>query len=60
MNFQCALREVRFAPMSVGANQSSDIFFNPWLKPLHEPDSASGSMPHAPCSWLHAQRTEAA
>jgi hypothetical protein len=48
MNFQCTFREVRFAPMSVGANQSSDIFFNPWLKPLRKPDSASGSMPHAP------------
>ena len=48
MNFQCAFREVWFAPMSVGANQSSDIFFNPWLKPLRKPDSASGSMPPTP------------
>ena len=31
VNFPCASREDRFAPMSVGANQSSVIFFNPWL-----------------------------
>jgi hypothetical protein len=32
MNFQCAFREVRFVPVSAGANQSSVIFINPWLK----------------------------
>jgi hypothetical protein len=32
MNFPCALSEDQFAPVSAGANQSSVIFFNPWLK----------------------------
>jgi hypothetical protein len=49
MNPRYAFREVMFAPMSVGANQSSDIFFNPWLKPLRKPDSAVSV--RLPASW---------